>query len=144
MATSADPYYNPTTGAGGNIWFQTSDPYDVDGSTQTLIAGTTGFALQMYQAGSQTLGMYHTQGTYSTGTVANIPITAGTINRVLLLVPGETFATGGPPYNPANGGFGGKTPPDVTTPWVAGTSPSCIGRKRLCACLPNAASSASM
>ena len=51
-ATITDAYYNPVGNAAtGNLFFNTTDPYDVDGATSTLSNGTTNFAVTMYQAG---------------------------------------------------------------------------------------------
>ena len=78
-ATITDNFYNPVGAPGsGKVWFLTSDPYDVDGSTNTLVNGTTSFCgVSMITAGSQSLSMYpFNPGQYSTGTVNNILITA--------------------------------------------------------------------
>ena len=57
--TIVDNYYNPVGGvANGNVWFQTTDPYDTDGTTQTLLSGTTAFAVQMFQTGNQSLQVF--------------------------------------------------------------------------------------
>ncbi len=118
-ATITDNYFNAVTGATGNVWFHTSDPYDVDGSTQGLINGTTSFAVQMFQQGMQSISVYCVSPScnYSTGTVANIPISSGPINSVLVRLPGEGYQPGNPP---AFGGTG-KTIPDNPGLWVAGT-----------------------
>ncbi len=118
-ATITDAYNNAVGGvATGNVWFQTTDPYDTDGTTQPLASGTTSFAIQMYQAGSQTVSMFHT-GAYTSGSAAAIPITAGSADRVLVVLPGETYQAGQPPYAPATGGTGGKS--GTPTSWIAGT-----------------------
>src|SRR5205823_2080802 len=112
--TAVDTYFNPAgAAANGNVWFQTSDPYDTDGSTQTLLTGATTFAVQMFQAGSQSVQVFCAAPTctYSTATVSGIPIIAGAINRVLVLLPNEAYATGKPPYAPASSGTGGKATP---------------------------------
>jgi hypothetical protein len=120
-ATITDNYYNPVGNAAtGSVWFHTSDPFDVDGATNTLLNGTTNFAVQMYQAGAQTLNVFCDTLTcsYSSATVSGIPISSGTISRVLVVLPGETYQPGNPP---AFGGTG-KTIPDNPTTWTAGQS----------------------
>ena len=58
-ATITDNYYNPVGNAGtGSLYFQTSDPYDVDGTTSTLSQGTTNFMVTMVTAGNQSLSIY--------------------------------------------------------------------------------------
>src|SRR5206468_3583791 len=63
-ATITDNYYNPISTAVGHVWIQTSDPYDVDGATQTLINGATTFVMQMYQAGSQSVTVVNQEGAF--------------------------------------------------------------------------------
>jgi hypothetical protein len=118
--TVVDDFYNLVSTATGNIYFLTSDPYDIDNATRTLISGTTGFAVQMVQAGTQTLSMYSQSGTYLAGTVTGIPIVAGGANRLLTILPGETYLPGKPPYT-AGTGTGGKFTPDSPSSQVAGT-----------------------
>ena len=108
--------------ASGFLTFQTSDPYDVDFATQSLISGVTTFAVQMVQASTQSLSIYHTAGIYSTGTVSGITINAGAINRPLIIMPGEVYMPGKPPYTPASGGTGGKQTPDTPSAWFAGAA----------------------
>jgi len=118
-ATITDNYYNPVGNtATGSVWFQTSDPFDVDGATNTLLNGTTNFAVKMYQAGTQTLNVNCDTLTcsYSSATVSGIPISSGTISRVLVILPGEFYQPGNPP---ASGGTG-KTIPDNPGTWTAG------------------------
>ncbi len=119
--TAVDNWYNTVTSASGNAWFVTSDPYDVEATTRTLVNGTTSFSIQMVQAGNQTLTVYHLEGFYSTGTVTNIPITAGTANRALVILPGETYLPGKPPYT-IGSGTGGKATPDSPSSQTAGTA----------------------
>ena len=58
-ATITDNYYNPVGNAGtGSLYFQTSDPYDVDGTTSTLSQGTTNFMVTMVTANNQSLSIY--------------------------------------------------------------------------------------
>ena len=119
--TVVDAFYNPVSTATGNIYFITSDPYDVDNTTQSLVGGTTSFAIQMVQASSQTLSMYSQTNSFSTGTVSGIPIIAGGANRLLAVVPGETYLPGKPPYT-IGSGTGGKSLPDSPSTQVAGTA----------------------
>ncbi|MFA5975390.1 MAG: hypothetical protein WC859_04410 [Elusimicrobiota bacterium] len=124
-ATITDTYYNPVGNAGtGNVFIQTSDPYDTDGATQTLTLGATTFAVRMYQQGSQTLTVFPSlPGTnYATSTVTGIPIVPGNINRSLIVLPGEIYRPGKPPYTPAGSGTGGKETPDSPSSWTAGES----------------------
>ena len=120
--TAVDPFYNPVTdaSANGNVWFNTTDPYDVDGTTQPLVNGTTSFTIQMVQAATQTVTMTHS-GSLTAAVETNIPIIAGLPNRILVLLPGETYLPGKPPYTPGGAAAGGKFTPDTTTSQVAGT-----------------------
>ena len=92
----------------------------MDGATHTLLNGTTNFAVQMYQAGTQSLEIACDTLTcaYSSATISGIPISSGAISHVLLVLPGETYQPGNPP---ASGGTG-KTIPDTPASWTAGTS----------------------
>ncbi len=118
--TVVDAFYNPISTATGSVYFLTSDPYDVDNATQTLVGGTTSFAIQMVQACSQTLSMYSQTNSFSTGTVSGIPIVAGGANRLLAILPGENYLPGKPPYT-IGSGTGGKALPDSPSTQVAGT-----------------------
>ena len=97
-ATITDNYYNPVGNAGtGSLYFQTSDPYDVDGTTSTLSQGTTNFMVTMVTAGNQSLSIYpSTLNQYSTGTVSGISIVAAALDHFQLLLPSETAAPGSP------------------------------------------------
>jgi small nuclear ribonucleoprotein (snRNP)-like protein len=117
--TIVDNWYNTTTAATGNVWFVTTDPYDVEGTTLPLVSGTTSFPVQMVQSGAQTLTIYHLQGVYSTGTVSSIPVVAGAASRVLVTLPGESITNGKPPYT-VGSGAGGKT--GTPSNQTAGTS----------------------
>ncbi|OVE78374.1 hypothetical protein BVX98_00450, partial [bacterium F11] len=117
--TAVDNWFNTVSNAIANSWFHTTDPYDVQGVTQPLVTGATTFAIQMYQAGNQTLNILNDAGLTNTS-VSNIPIVAGSVNRALVILPGETHLPGKPPYTPSVG-VGGKEEPDNPSPQIAGS-----------------------
>ncbi|MCB4757108.1 MAG: Ig-like domain-containing protein, partial [Elusimicrobia bacterium] len=114
-ASAVDNWYNTNASATGDVWFETTgDPYDVDGTTLVLVNGTTSFFIQMVKAGSQSLTVYHAGGGYSSATVTGIPITAGTAEKVLVILPGENYRPG------KTSGTGGKEDPDQPSARKAG------------------------
>src|SRR5206468_663141 len=114
-----------TTAATGSAWFNTSDLYDVDGTTQPLISGTTTFAVRMLTVGSQTLSVFPVGTTYATGTVSGIPITAGAANRLPVPLPGESITALAPAL----------INPNYTTPSLT-VNPDTTGPKKIRLILP--------
>ena len=111
-ATITDNYYNPAGNAGtGNVWDLSTDPYRVGGTTQALTSGATVFAIQMLQAGTQTLQFFDSMGT-DVYYRQHSRYRHGAASQFMLLVPGENYLPG----KPANFGFLGDTAGKSATP----------------------------
>ncbi|MEO0223494.1 MAG: hypothetical protein ABIL76_00175, partial [candidate division WOR-3 bacterium] len=110
---ATDDYYNRASTFVA-CWLTTQDPYDVEPSTLTLVAGTTVFQLTFVSA-TDPLNWNNTGWTvsvYAASTLqsyasAGVPVQANpstTNDRLQLLLPGEVARAGKPPYTDSTGG----------------------------------------
>ncbi|MBI4050966.1 MAG: hypothetical protein HY400_00515, partial [Elusimicrobia bacterium] len=116
---AADEYmntYDPSDGiTQPAVYLVTSDPYDVDPATLTLVGATTGFAVNMVQASTQAVSARTATAGYTNYEAISLPLTAGativtvvpdTAKKLQILMPGEVARPGKSPYdeNPTTGG----------------------------------------
>ncbi|MEN3013788.1 MAG: hypothetical protein ABDH23_04130 [Endomicrobiia bacterium] len=110
---ATDDYYNRTSTFVA-CWLTTTDPYDVELSTLTLIAGATTFRVTFVSATDPlnwnntgwSISVY-SAGSMQTYTSAGIPVQPNlstTNDRIQVLLPGETARAGKPPYTDSTGG----------------------------------------
>ncbi|MBN1383524.1 MAG: SBBP repeat-containing protein [Elusimicrobia bacterium] len=76
-----------------SAYVTTSDAYDTEPSTRTLINGTTIFEITPIVSTNTTITAVTTGG-LSSGISSYIPVGPGTATRLLILVPGETLEPG--------------------------------------------------
>ncbi len=96
---------------GPMVSVRTSDQYDVEPGTASLTAGTGPFLVTLPTAStSHLIFAYDTSNTYSTGTATMFQVSPAPAARLHIVLPGETYTPGKPPYD----GTGGKTNAPVT------------------------------
>ena len=111
--TTTDRFYNPTSNITPLIQMVTTDPYDTDPATTTVI-GPTAFPINFRKAPGPWTVTISTTAAYlgtplASVTSAPILVHAATPSKLQVLVQGETQDTGRPPYDAGqNGGYSGS------------------------------------
>jgi hypothetical protein len=110
---AVDAYFNIVNTATDNIALTTSDPNVTLPANRPLVAGTTTFTVTFKTLGSQTVTVTDvTDGTKTSYVSAAFTVTQGTFTKLLILMPGETFAPG-----TSTGKTGTATPATAGTPF---------------------------
>ncbi|MDF5690152.1 invasin domain 3-containing protein [Aquirufa aurantiipilula] len=91
---AVDAWWNKVTSATPTVAITTSDPNDTHPSNATLTAGTGTFTGSFRTAGNQTVTATDQAATLTANTGATTLVTAGTVNKLQVIMPGETAAPG--------------------------------------------------
>ena len=90
-AFAVDDNYYLDASANAGVFAVTSDGYDVEPATRTLVGGTTTFALNLLAAGTSQITI---SASVLTSAATSVVVLPSVPTRIQLLVPGETAAPG--------------------------------------------------
>ncbi|MHA8071868.1 invasin domain 3-containing protein [Aquirufa ecclesiirivi] len=91
---AVDAWWNKITASTPTVVITTSDPNDTHPSNAALTAGTGTFTVSFRTAGNQTVTATDQAATLTANTGATTLVTAGTVNKLQVIMPGETAAPG--------------------------------------------------
>ncbi|MFA5857904.1 MAG: hypothetical protein WC955_02445 [Elusimicrobiota bacterium] len=108
-----DVLWNVVTGANPTVRIETNDVYDTEPAAYPLQDGEGAFGITLITANtSHSMWAYDTGLVYSTGTSTMFTVQKSTWTRLFVMLPGETWIPGKPPYD----GTGGKSgTPNIQT-----------------------------
>ncbi|MHA8056751.1 beta strand repeat-containing protein, partial [Aquirufa nivalisilvae] len=91
---AVDAWWNKITASTPTVVITTSDPNDTHPSSAALSAGTGTFTVSFRTAGNQTVTATDQAATLTANTGSTTLVTAGTVNKLQVIMPGETAAPG--------------------------------------------------
>ncbi|MHA8104917.1 invasin domain 3-containing protein [Aquirufa nivalisilvae] len=91
---AVDAWWNKITASTPTVVITTSDANDTHPSSAALSAGTGTFTVSFRTAGNQTVTATDQAATLTANTGSTTLVTAGTVNKLQVIMPGETAAPG--------------------------------------------------